>query len=146
MLGLLILFKARRICSSSREFVLEIVAFIVLTTKANRTDLIRLFFPPPPINKEDAGLKRNFLEQLNDQSADCLRFMFFGSASQSIRPFKSIGPSTRISQFSPARDPEMETRQSPRLSLNACSMLAVISFDSRASPRFSSSAVTPIAV
>jgi hypothetical protein len=56
------------------------------------------------------------------------------------------GPSTRISQFSLARDPAMVPRQSPRLSPNACSMLAAISFDSRASPRFCSSAVTPIAV
>jgi hypothetical protein len=56
------------------------------------------------------------------------------------------GPSTRISQFSLARDPAMVTRQSPRLSLNACSMLAVISFDSRASPRLCSSALTPMAL
>jgi hypothetical protein len=41
-----------------------------------------------------------------------------------------FGPSTRISQFSVARDPAMNTRQSPRRSLSACSMLAVISFDS----------------
>lgn len=56
------------------------------------------------------------------------------------------GPSTRISQFSLSRDPAMVTPHSPRLSLNACSMLAVISFDSRVSPRLCSSALTPIAV
>lgn len=59
---------------------------------------------------------------------------------------KPFGPSTRISQFSLARDPAMDTRHSPRLSLNACSMLAAISFDSWASPRFCSSIVTPIAL
>ena len=57
-----------------------------------------------------------------------------------------FGPSTRISQFSLASDPAMVTRQSPRLSLNACSMLAMISFDTRASPRFCNSAGTPIAI
>jgi hypothetical protein len=57
-----------------------------------------------------------------------------------------LGPSTRISQLSLARDPAIVTRQSPCLSLNACSMLAGISSENRASPRFSSSAVTPIAV
>ena len=38
----------------------------------------------------------------------------------------AFGPSSSISQFSPACDPEMVTRQSPRFSLSACSTLAVI--------------------
>lgn len=57
-----------------------------------------------------------------------------------------FGPATRISQLSLSRDPAMDTRHSPFLSLNACSTLATISWQSWASPRFSSSTVTPIAV
>jgi len=43
---------------------------------------------------------------------------------------KPFGPSTRISQFSLARDPAMDTRQSPRWSANACSVRAVMSVHS----------------
>jgi hypothetical protein len=57
---------------------------------------------------------------------------------------KPFGPSSRISQFSLARDPAIDTRPSPRRSANACSMCAVISLHSCASPRFCSSIDTPI--
>jgi len=55
-----------------------------------------------------------------------------------------LDASTRISQFSLARDPATVTRQSPRLSLDACSTRAAISFDSRPTPRLCSPAVPPI--
>ena len=57
---------------------------------------------------------------------------------------KPFGPSTLISQFSLARDPMIDTRQSPRRSANACSMRAAISRHRPASPRFCKSMVTPI--
>lgn len=57
-----------------------------------------------------------------------------------------FGPSTRISQFSLARDPAMDTRHSPRRSLKACSILATISRQSSGSPRLCNSTVTAIAV
>jgi hypothetical protein len=38
-----------------------------------------------------------------------------------------FGPRTFISQFSLAREPEIDTRHFPRLSLSACSTLAIIS-------------------
>src|SRR2546428_8024640 len=41
-----------------------------------------------------------------------------------------LGPSIRISQFSLARDPAIDTRHSPGLSLSACSRPATISLHS----------------
>jgi len=64
--------------------------------------------------------------QLENQSTNCLRLMLPGRTRQSIGPFKAVEP-TRISQFSLARDPAIDTRHSPRLSLSACSILATIS-------------------
>jgi len=65
--------------------------------------------------------------QLENQSTDCLRLMLSGSTRQSYVRSKPLSPSTRISQFSLARDPAIDTRHSPRLSLSACSILATIS-------------------
>src|SRR6266496_6760455 len=39
---------------------------------------------------------------------------------------KPAGPSTLISQLSSARDPTIDTRHSPGLSLSTCSMIATI--------------------
>lgn len=58
---------------------------------------------------------------------------------------KAFGPATFISQFSLARDPAIITRHSPCLSLNACSIRALISRHNSASPRFCNSIVTAIA-
>ena len=42
-------------------------------------------------NLKMKGSRRSSWDQLDNQSADCLRFMLSGSAVQSVRPFKSIG-------------------------------------------------------
>ena len=57
---------------------------------------------------------------------------------------KPLGPSTRKSQLSAARDPSIDTHHSPCRLLNACSRYAVISRHSWASPRFCNSIVTAI--
>jgi hypothetical protein len=49
---------------------------------------------------------------------------------------KPSGPSTFISQFSFARDPTIDTRQSPGLSVSMCSITATISPRTRGSPVF----------
>ena len=53
-----------------------------------------------------------------------------------------LGPSIFISHASLPREPAIDTRQSPGLSLRACSTRTLISFDSCVSPRFCNSMVT----
>src|SRR5216684_88580 len=55
---------------------------------------------------------------------------------------KPLGPSTFISQLSFARDPTIDTRHSPGLSLSTCSMTATISPRARGSPVFCISILT----
>jgi hypothetical protein len=55
---------------------------------------------------------------------------------------KPEGPSTLIAQLSSARDPTIDTRLSPGLSLSTCSMIATISPRARGSPVFCISILT----
>src|SRR5216684_3934295 len=55
---------------------------------------------------------------------------------------KPLGPSTFISQLSFARDPSIDTRHSPGLSLSTCSTTATISPRVRGSPVFCISILT----
>ncbi len=57
---------------------------------------------------------------------------------------KPSGPSTFISQLSFARDPRIDTRHSPGLSLSTCSMRAAISRRVRGSPVFCISTLAAI--
>ncbi len=65
--------------------------------------------------------------QLENQSANCLRLMLPAVPAKVYVRSKPLSPSTRISQFSLARDPAIDTRHSPRLSPSACSILPAIS-------------------
>jgi len=65
--------------------------------------------------------------QLENQSANYLRLMLPVAPAKVYVRSKPFSPSTRISQFSLARDPAIDTRHSPRLSPSACSILAAIS-------------------
>ena len=89
---LLILFKARRICSSRQRFAsgtLRISRFSGLTT-----DLLKgaHFVFGLLLQGKNSGSGGTGRYQLENQSANCLRLMLAGSTRQSIRPFKAVEP------------------------------------------------------
>jgi hypothetical protein len=59
---------------------------------------------------------------------------------------KPAGPSTLMSQLSSARDPTIDTRHAPGLSLSTCSMIATISPRARGSPVFCISILTAMSL
>jgi hypothetical protein len=127
VLGFLILFKARHMCSS-RGFAFG--TWRILALWGLEAKLLCSFLCWCTCCVKDSSYAElagtNWRIRLRIASGSC-------SPSEPAKVYarsKPFGPWTRSSQFSLARDPAIDTRHSPRLSLNACSMLAVISFDS----------------
>jgi hypothetical protein len=146
VLGFLILFNAREMCSSRRRG--EFGIFRIAGPSSRKMNLA--------YSSQGANVSMG-LEGMQTGVADYV--LLAGSSLRSNLPIatgwcspvlpinvyersKPSGPSTFISQLSFARDPTIDTRHSPGLSLRTCSMTATISPRARASPVFCISIMT----
>ena len=143
VLGLLILFNARTMCSLRRR--LEFGIFFIACPPSRRTDSAKSCNVCPGCRARRTSMVDHRV--LAGSSLISTFRMASGwcsptSPSKVYERSNPRGPSTFISQLSSARDPTFDTRHSPATSLSTCSTPARISLRARESPVFCISIVT----
>jgi len=147
VLGLLILFNARTMCSLRRR--LEFGIFFIAGPPSRRTDSAKSCNVCPGCRARRTSMVDHRV--LAGSSLISTFRMASGwcsptSPSKVYERSNPRGPSTFISQLSFARDPTIDTRHSPATSLSTCSTPARISLRARESPVFCISIVTAMSL